>query len=163
MDPTSKVGHSLGGIIVRVFASRYLNEVAGMVLVDTGHGDLEARFQAVLTPEEWQRVRDFIRQDDDGFSLPGRLDLLGPDLGNIPLVVMSAGRVGASPLPPDVVEKLDRVRIEMHKELISLSSNSTHLIAEESGHSIQKDQPELVVKAIRKVVEEAGGRERTSQ
>ena len=45
--PYILVGHSLGGILVRVFAHRYLNEVVGMVLVDTGHGDPSARFQAV--------------------------------------------------------------------------------------------------------------------
>ena len=49
--PYVLVGHSLGGILVRVFASRYLDEVVGMVLVDTGHGDPVARFQSVLTPE----------------------------------------------------------------------------------------------------------------
>ena len=96
---------------MRVFADRYLDEVVGMVLVDTGHGDLVARFQEVLTPEEWQLVRDVILHADDGFSLPGGLDPIGPDLGHIPLVVLTAGRVsGSSPLPPDVVEKLDQVR-----------------------------------------------------
>ena len=160
--PYVMVGHSLGGILVRVFANRYLNEVAGMVLVDTGHGDPVARFQEVLTPEEWQLVRDVILHDDDGFTLPGGLDLLGPDLGDIPLVVLTAGRRGASPLPPDIAERLEQVRLETQEELISLSTNSAHIIAEESGHSIQKDQPDLVIKAIRQVVEEVSGRKTTA-
>ena len=53
--PYVLVGHSLGGIIVRQFATRYPDDVAGMVLVDTSHGDQRARFQAAVTPEEWQR------------------------------------------------------------------------------------------------------------
>ena len=53
--PYVLVGHSLGGILVRVLADRYPKEVAGMVLVDTGHGDPQARREAVLTPEEWQQ------------------------------------------------------------------------------------------------------------
>ena len=153
--PYVLVGHSLGGHLVRTFANRYLDEVVGMVLVDTGHGDPVARFQSVLTPEEWQLVRDVILHRDQGFTLPGGLDLLGPDLGDIPLVVLTAGRRDASPLPPDIAERLDQVRLKTQKELLWLSSNSTHINAEESGHSIQKDQPELVIEAIRRVVEEA--------
>ena len=77
--PYVLVGHSLGGILVRVFADRYLDEVVGMVLVDTGHGDPVARFQTVLTAEEWQLVREVILHTDNGFTLPGGLDLMGPD------------------------------------------------------------------------------------
>ena len=140
--PYVLVGHSLGGHLVRAFANRYLGEVVGMVLVDTGHGDPRARFQAVLTPEEWQLVRDVILHRDEGFTLPEGLDLMGPDLGEIPLVVLTAGRVSGGVLPPDIAERLDQVRLETQKELLTLSSNSTHIIAEESGHAIQKDQPD---------------------
>ena len=37
--PFLLVGHSLGGLIVRVYATRYPKEVAGMVLVDSSHED----------------------------------------------------------------------------------------------------------------------------
>ena len=160
--PYVLVGHSLGGVLVRVFTSLYPEEVAGMVLVDTGHGDPRARFQAVLTPEEWQRVRAVILHDD-GFTLPAGLDLLGPDLGDIPLVVLTAGRRDASPLPADIVERLDQVRQDTQEELLTLSSNSTHIIAEGSGHSIQKDQPEAVVDAIRQVVAGVRTRDQPAQ
>ena len=153
--PYVLVGHSLGGILVRVFASRYLDEVVGMVLVDTGHGDPVARFQSVLTPEEWQLASDVILHSDAGFTLPRGLDLLGPELGDIPLVVLSAGRAEVSPLPSEVAEKLNQVRPAMQQELLGLSSNSTHIIAEESGHSIQMEQPDLVIDAIRQVVQES--------
>ena len=161
--PYVLVGHSLGGHLVRTFANRYPDEVAGIVLVDTGHGDPVARFQAVLTPEEWQQARGLILHDDNGFILPGGLDLLGPDLGDIPLVVLTAGRRGASPLPPDIAERLNQVHQDAQQELLSLSSNSTHVIAEESGHGIPMDQPDLVIEAIRQVVEEAGGQKSMAQ
>ena len=155
--PYVMVGHSLGGILVRVFANRYLNEVAGMVLVDTGHGDPVARFQEVLTPEEWQQVRNLILHADEGFTLPGGLDLLGPDLGDIPLVVLTAGKRDTSPWPPDIAQRLQQVQQVTQEELLTLSSNSTHVIGEESGHGIQIDQPDLVIQAIRRVAEAAGG------
>ena len=82
---------------------------------------------------------------------------MGPDLADIPLVVLSAGIVGRD-APPDVAERINNVRLEMHQELLDLSSNSTHVIAEESDHGIPRNQPELVVDAIQWVVEEARSR-----
>ena len=152
--PYVLVGHSLGGHLMRTFANRYLNEVVGMVLVDTGHGDPSARFQSVLTQEEWQLVRDAILHKDQGFTLPEGLDLLGPDLGDIPLVVLTAGRRGVSPLPPDIAQRLNQVQQDTQEELLNLSSNNTHITVADSGHSIQIDRPDVVVDAIQQVVEE---------
>jgi pimeloyl-ACP methyl ester carboxylesterase len=42
--PFLLVGHSLGGMDVRVFASQYPSEVVGMVLVDSSHPDQDERF-----------------------------------------------------------------------------------------------------------------------
>jgi pimeloyl-ACP methyl ester carboxylesterase len=37
--PYILVGHSFGGLVVRIFASRYPDDVAGIVLVDTAHAE----------------------------------------------------------------------------------------------------------------------------
>ena len=50
--PYVLVGHSLGGLMVRLYAATYPNEVAGLVLVDPSVEGQEARFRAVLTPEQ---------------------------------------------------------------------------------------------------------------
>jgi pimeloyl-ACP methyl ester carboxylesterase len=42
--PYVLVGHSLGGVIARRFASRYPRDVAGMVLIDSSHEDQTRRF-----------------------------------------------------------------------------------------------------------------------
>lgn len=42
--PYVLVGHSLGGMYVRMFQSRYPSEVVGLVLVDSSHPDQTARF-----------------------------------------------------------------------------------------------------------------------
>lgn len=44
--PFVLVGHSLGAMDVRMFASQYRSEVVGMVLVDSSHPDQEERFPA---------------------------------------------------------------------------------------------------------------------
>ena len=61
-SPYILVGHSMGGYDVRVFASEYRNEVAGMVLVDAAHPDQENRFPPKLRAMErsWQREAEFL-------------------------------------------------------------------------------------------------------
>jgi pimeloyl-ACP methyl ester carboxylesterase len=46
--PYILVGHSFGGFNVRLFASRYRSETAGMVLVDSGHPDQPQRMPQQL-------------------------------------------------------------------------------------------------------------------
>ena len=146
--PYVLAGHSFGGIIVRQFATQYPDEIVGMVMVDTAGVDPRDRLRAVLTPEEWQQYFSH----DDEFVFPEGADSSGPDLGDIPLVVLSAGIV-ESDMPPDVAKRVQDVRLEMHRELLDLSSNSRHVIAEESGHAIPRNQPGLVADAISQVVE----------
>ena len=49
--PYVLVGHSIGGFNMRVYASQYLEEVAGLILVDSTHPDENTRNLAVLPPE----------------------------------------------------------------------------------------------------------------
>jgi pimeloyl-ACP methyl ester carboxylesterase len=46
--PYILVGHSFGGYNMRLFADRYLDEVAGIVLVDSSHED-QAKLEAVMS------------------------------------------------------------------------------------------------------------------
>jgi pimeloyl-ACP methyl ester carboxylesterase len=47
LPPYVLVGHSMGGLYIRVFADRYPNEVAGMVLLDASHPDQHLRSAAI--------------------------------------------------------------------------------------------------------------------
>ncbi len=49
--PYVMVGHSFGGYNVRMYASLYSSEVAGLVLVDAEHGDEGPRIEALYSPE----------------------------------------------------------------------------------------------------------------
>ena len=46
--PYLLVGHSYGGIHIRMFASQYPDKVLGMVLVDTAHPDQDEKWIAAL-------------------------------------------------------------------------------------------------------------------
>ena len=50
--PYVLVGHSFGGLIIRVFAEQYRAEVAGMVLVDSTHEDTN-----ILLNNKWIKLR----------------------------------------------------------------------------------------------------------
>jgi pimeloyl-ACP methyl ester carboxylesterase len=79
-------------------------------------------------------------------------------LGDIPLVVLTQGEFAvpdAYGVSGEVVEQAQAAWYEMQAELAALSSNGKQVIAEQSGHYIQLDQPELVIDAIREVVEAA--------
>lgn len=64
----------------------------------------------------------------------------------------SAGRV-CCPGSPFHSSLLPPERIEEHRALVRLSTHGRHIVAAGSGHWIQFDEPELVVAAIREVVE----------
>ena len=74
------------------------------------------------------------------------------DFGEMPIIVLTRGQ--ASPFAG--VSDTENAQYEetwqqLQTELLNLSSNSKQIIAEESGHYIHLDQPDLVVAAIREI------------
>jgi pimeloyl-ACP methyl ester carboxylesterase len=59
--PYVLVGHSIGGLIARVYAEQYPNEVAGMVLVDPTHEDTTLMYQGKLVQ---------VREGAKGITVP---------------------------------------------------------------------------------------------
>jgi pimeloyl-ACP methyl ester carboxylesterase len=74
-------------------------------------------------------------------------------LGDIPLIVLTRGKSEY----PDTEEgrQLNEDRKRMQLNLLQLSNNCKQAIAEASGHHIQLDDPQLVIVAIREVVQAA--------
>lgn len=77
------------------------------------------------------------------------------DLGDMPLVVLSHGNRVQSESVEGLHGAIHRVWWRLQEDLVSRSRRSRWIWAERSGHSIQLDQPELVVEAIREVVNQA--------
>lgn len=71
-----------------------------------------------------------------------------------PLMVVSRGYWDAMPgFSETENQQAWRTWQEMQAELLSLSSNSRQVVATESEHSIHLQQPELVIDAIRDILE----------
>jgi pimeloyl-ACP methyl ester carboxylesterase len=155
--PYVLVGHSIGGYFARVYADQYPDEVVGMVLVDSSHEDQRERYAGVMPEEMYQEILEFEAERPEGidFAESAAQVKATSGLGDLPLVVLSAHEATDPDMPAEVAERLDEVWLGMQAELASLSSDSTHIIAEESGHNIHVDQPELVIDAIQQVTEAA--------
>ena len=79
-------------------------------------------------------------------------------LGNIPLIVLSRSQSVLSSdvdLSAEVIRQVNLGWQQMQTELASLSSNGNRVVAEQSGHYIHLQQPQLVSDAIKQVVADA--------
>lgn len=150
--PYVLVGHSFGGLNARLFASQFPDEVAGIVLLDASHEDEYKRLAELLPEPERQKYL----QHEGGGNYE-KIDLLASAeqvraaaLKPMPLIVVSApGNKNSAG------EAAAKVHDESQAALGRLLPNASQVIAENSGHFVQLDRPELVVEAIRKVVEQA--------
>jgi pimeloyl-ACP methyl ester carboxylesterase len=159
--PYVLVGHSLGGHFARLYAGAYPDEVAGLVLVDPSHEDQDVRLEALLGPELYAQSQPYVA----GLNIEGidttathtevREARAATALRPIPLVVVSAGQpVDPASFPPDwPVAAYEEMRRELVADLAGLVPNARHVVAEQSGHYVHQSQPDLVVDAIRQVVE----------
>jgi pimeloyl-ACP methyl ester carboxylesterase len=168
--PYVLVGWSIAGLNLRLYASQHSADLVGMVLIDPSSPEQTARFQSLLPPESpndgtalkafRRRLsddRDFA-QNVEGIDIPASATQVraAGTLGDLPLVVITAGRCEAcAGLPKDLAVRVKQTWQEMQKEILTLSTNSTQIVAERSFHCIQCTQPDLVVEAIRKMVEQA--------
>lgn len=71
-------------------------------------------------------------------------------LNGLPLIVLTRG---VSEYPNEQAKQLDEDRRRLQTDLLCLSRNSKQIVASKSGHRIQLDAPELVISAIKQVVE----------
>jgi len=70
------------------------------------------------------------------------------------LIVLTHGMKEAATFStPEESERMEQVWREFQADLARRSSNGKQIIAEKSGHYIQFYQPELVIDAIRQVLE----------
>jgi pimeloyl-ACP methyl ester carboxylesterase len=77
-------------------------------------------------------------------------------LGDMPLAVLSHDPDKPSAdLPADLAKPTNDVWEKMQEELAHLSSKGTQTIAKNSSHYIQIDRPDVVIDAVRGVVEQA--------
>jgi hypothetical protein len=71
----------------------------------------------------------------------------------MPLAVLMHGIPFGDPFPGWPADTMEAIMLDLQKDLATLVPNAHFAIAMESGHNIHQDQPELVIAAIREVVD----------
>jgi pimeloyl-ACP methyl ester carboxylesterase len=155
--PYVLVGHSWSGFHVRLYASQHPHHVVGMVLIDAVHEDRYKHFERVLSEElnnrMWAATKDPSQNDERIDRLTSMAQVCAAKQEfRFPLIVLTRG-LPDEPSPVWPTDKLGAIETDLQHEFTKLSPKSRQIIAEESGHFIQKDQPELVVQAVREIVE----------
>jgi len=157
--PYILVGHSLGGPLIRVFAGMYPGEVNGMVLVDP-------------TQEEfinWNQARDpnhNERQDNEWKNIQASLAEAHESKvpKKIPVVLITG--MGPPFFYRSMTQKEKQeytaehqVWLKFHSEWLETVPQGQHIITEKSEHDVPVTEPELIVGAIRKMVEQDRSRQ----
>ncbi len=166
--PYVLAGHSLGGLFSRLYASTYPDEVVGMVLVDA----FSERLETILPPERFEALKKLNQAGgtDTVLPIPGygdvetvpwggdnevmRVAVAASPLRPMPLAVLAHGL--AFPVPESsgfTSEELEGYLLAANEDLATLVPDARFFVAADSGHDIHQDQPQLVIEAIRQVVE----------
>jgi pimeloyl-ACP methyl ester carboxylesterase len=216
--PFILVGHSFGGLVVRVFAARYRSDVSGMVLVDPAHpedwvnpapkeqvkidrGVRLCRQGAVAARLGFARVvallagigaltparalvklasRGGLSREDEGILAPVQrlppearrplryfwtqpkfFEALGNQIESICITAretLEAAQGGYGDLPLITISSTDPgdYRLRQQDALARLSTRGRHIVASNSGHWIPLDQPEVVIKAVKEIIQASG-------
>jgi pimeloyl-ACP methyl ester carboxylesterase len=72
-------------------------------------------------------------------------------LGNIPLIVLTRGEGGFVGRADSA--ELETERLDLQKKLSQLSTNSKWIVDKKSGHNIHLEDPDLVIRSVKEVVE----------
>jgi len=141
--PYVLVGHSLGGYITRYFASRYPQEVLGLLLLDPSP---EAYWESMTEKElkeyilggtEWYRTKHAPKYSKEWFQF-------------IPNMVYMKDLHISEDLPVILISATETSWYEYHKKIITGLKNA-RIVQLKGGHYIHRDYPDLVVKYIREL------------
>jgi pimeloyl-ACP methyl ester carboxylesterase len=158
--PYVLVAHSYGGLVALLYARLHSEEVSGLVMVDAA-SDLirqEASAEELAGWDASNRVSDPATPEAvellDGM---GRIEA-APHLPHRPTIVLSADKPWQSPAPDahghtsgGVITFAEWLAAQ---HLLAASLHAAHVTETHSGHHIYLYQPELVVDAVRQVVDE---------
>jgi pimeloyl-ACP methyl ester carboxylesterase len=157
-SPYVLVPHSYGGVVATLFARTWPDEVAGLVMVDT----VTPLMREVASPKAVAKWDAFNQRSVpeapeavmllDAFA---KIDDAAP-LRELPAVVLAADKPWLPPSTPPEDEPVAGVTFanwQASEKLLAESLSAKLLTGTKSGHNIYAYSPELVIDAIREVVD----------
>lgn len=159
--PYILVGHSLGGLFVRLYAQTYPDQVRALVFVDAFPVEIPS-----LMGSDWPTYRQMLDQPLPQFANSPSFEVIdidksieqvaaAPAFPPVPTVVLTRTEPFAIPgtVPAEQGAKLERAWREATADLIALRPQTPHVIATGSDHFIQLHQPDLVVAGVRLIMQ----------
>ncbi|MBV8991112.1 MAG: alpha/beta fold hydrolase [Solirubrobacterales bacterium] len=156
--PYVLVGHSFGGLIVRLFAQTYRSETAGLVFVDA----FGVNIRKLFGPRLWPRYAKLLNypgtplQNQSGFEtvdVDGAIKAVqdARPLPRVPLAVLSKTEPFATApgVPKDLTTKLEQVWPRVQRALVELEPQTPQVLATGSDHYVQVHDPDLTTSIIR--------------
>jgi pimeloyl-ACP methyl ester carboxylesterase len=159
--PYVLVAHSAAGFYIRVFAKTYPTEVAGMVFVDPTPEGFFDRLAAIQSPKERrdfaQQIEQYLSRASEGrkaewAALPEQAEEAHAawPLPDVPVILITGMKN-----EPDKSPEAKQLWLRMQNEWLKRVPNAKHIVTQKSGHYVQLEEPELVVKAIKEVAKAA--------
>jgi pimeloyl-ACP methyl ester carboxylesterase len=201
--PYLLVGHSMGGLYAKVFATRYAEDVKGIVFVETAHemqlerfsdkqrkaivryvAQLRSQLKVLallartgivalspkripvdprLTDEAGAQYRAMLAKGPEMFQTMIREFAVQPESFkqvreseiqrlNVPVTVLRRGKaepiVPGSELDAEALQQTEQAWRALQEATAALSADSRIIEAKSSGHTIQLDEPQVVVDAV---------------
>lgn len=159
--PIVYVSHSLGGITARNFASQYSDDVAAMLMIDPANPrDVDIVTQ--LNPSNGQEEIEAIKKNDYEMG-DGKwcfLDVIWdksqaagfPDIGDIPVILIAGVKVPEQPSNSFETEQGRRLWGQYQSEWVNQFPQGKAVLARNSGHFVQDDEPDLVLKELKELL-----------
>jgi pimeloyl-ACP methyl ester carboxylesterase len=163
--PYLMVGHSFGGLLMRLFANARNADVSGLVLVESMH---HRQFRLLgpafpdpspSDPPPLVQMRDFwtggwraksSTPEHIDFERSFAQDQAVVGLGDLQLFTVSAASFLNIPFLQNAAarQRLQLLWNELQTDLSHLSDNRRTTYLEKSGHFVQRDDPDSIVMAI---------------
>jgi len=150
--PYVLVGHSLGGLYMQYFARAYPGEVRGLLLVDSMQQNQIARVKAV-TPGTYRMLNAItwvtggeLRREFTGIAPTAAEIARLPHAKNVATIVLSSTQPSTGDTPA-----FRTLMAQLQGEIAADFGADRHEFVTNSGHYIQRDQPQKVIAAAREL------------
>ena len=165
--PVILVGHSLGGWIVRIYASMYPAEVAGLILEETQHEDNLLELRKMLKGKDLEafaqitaemlHVPDNPRAEADYREVTREQLRKSDPLPRVPLVVLtcpSRAKALGSAFSTQALSAMTKKDLELMKRLAASIPGGRHILVEGTGHYIHVDKPQALIAPVVQMIKE---------